>query len=50
LQLVRDPQLWFDFVATLLLGALCKHDPQLRDRPRAARQRNEVMCEKATLY
>jgi hypothetical protein len=50
LQRVRDLQLWFDFVATLLLGALCKHDPQLRDRPRAARQRNEVMCEKATLY
>jgi hypothetical protein len=36
LQLVRDPQLWFDFVATLLLGALSKHDPHLRDRLRAA--------------
>jgi predicted DNA-binding protein len=36
LQLVRDPQRWFDFVATLLLAALSKHDPFLRDRPCAA--------------
>jgi hypothetical protein len=36
LQLVRDPQPWFDFVATMLLGALSKHDPQLQDRLRAA--------------
>jgi hypothetical protein len=32
LQLVKDPALWCDFVATLLLGALTKHDPSLRDR------------------
>jgi hypothetical protein len=30
LQLVRDPQLWFDFVATMLLGELKRHDPNLR--------------------
>jgi hypothetical protein len=36
LQLVRDPQLWFDFVATMLLGELTRRDPQLRDRLRAA--------------
>jgi hypothetical protein len=30
LQLVRDPQLWFDFGATLPLDALTRHDPQLR--------------------
>jgi hypothetical protein len=29
LQLVRDPQLWFDFVAAMLFGALDKHDPYL---------------------
>jgi hypothetical protein len=33
---VRDPTLWFDFVAILLLDALAKHDPSLRDRFRAA--------------
>jgi hypothetical protein len=32
----RDPALWFDFVATMLLGELCKHDPEVRDRLRAA--------------
>jgi hypothetical protein len=31
LQLVRDPQLWFDFVATMLLGELKRHDPRLRE-------------------
>jgi hypothetical protein len=36
LRLVRDPQLWFDFVATMLLGALSNHDPELRARLRAA--------------
>jgi hypothetical protein len=30
LQLVRDPQLWFDFVVTMLLGELKRHDPNLR--------------------
>jgi hypothetical protein len=33
---VRDPALWFDFVANMLLGALSKHDPKLRDRLRPA--------------
>jgi hypothetical protein len=32
LQLLRDPHLRFDFVATLLLGELTRHDPRLRDR------------------
>jgi len=36
LQLVRDPTLWFDFVANALLGELSKHDPGLRDRLQAA--------------
>jgi hypothetical protein len=36
LQFVRDANLWYDFVAILLLGALSKHDPQLRDRLHAA--------------
>jgi hypothetical protein len=36
LQLATEPALWFDFVATLLLGALSKHEPELRDRLRAA--------------
>jgi hypothetical protein len=36
LGLVRDPQLWIDFVATMLLGELSKHDPHLRDRLSAA--------------
>jgi hypothetical protein len=35
LQLVRDPQLWFDRVGTSLLSALMRHDPQLCDRIRA---------------
>jgi hypothetical protein len=34
--LVRDAQLSFDFVATMLLGTLTRHDPHLRDRFRAA--------------
>jgi hypothetical protein len=37
LQLVCDPQRWFDFVASMLLGALSKHIPELRDRLRTAR-------------
>jgi hypothetical protein len=36
LQLVRDPQPWFDRVGSSLLGALIRHDPQLCDRLRAA--------------
>jgi hypothetical protein len=36
LQLATEPALWFEFVATLLLGALSKHEPGLRDRLRAA--------------
>jgi hypothetical protein len=28
---VRDRQLWFDFVATMLLGAANRHDPSLLD-------------------
>jgi hypothetical protein len=32
---VRDP-IWINFVATMLLGALSKEDPQLQDRLRAA--------------
>jgi hypothetical protein len=28
--------LWFDFVGNVLLDALCKHDPGLRDRLQAA--------------
>jgi hypothetical protein len=32
LQLVRDPQPWFDFVAAMPPDALSKHDPGLRDR------------------
>jgi hypothetical protein len=31
LQLVKDPALWFQFVGNVLLGALTRHDPQLRD-------------------
>jgi hypothetical protein len=30
LQLVRDPAIWFEFVGTVLLGALKRHDPNLR--------------------
>jgi hypothetical protein len=37
LHLVRDPQLWFDAVSLALLAELSKHDPELRDRLRAAR-------------
>jgi hypothetical protein len=36
LQLVRDPAIWFDFVANALLGALSKNDPDLREPLRAA--------------
>jgi hypothetical protein len=36
LALVNGPAIWFDFVATMLLDALTKHDPHLRDRLRAA--------------
>jgi hypothetical protein len=36
LQFVRDPALWFEFVANVLLDALAKRDPDLRDRLRAA--------------
>jgi hypothetical protein len=36
LQLVRDPQLWFDFVVTMLLGELKRHDPRLRETLAAA--------------
>jgi hypothetical protein len=32
----RDPAIWFDFVATLLLGTLTRHNPHLRDRLRTA--------------
>jgi hypothetical protein len=31
LTLVRDPALWFNYVATLWLGALNRHDPHLFD-------------------
>jgi hypothetical protein len=34
--LVRDPSLWFDLLAPMLLGVLGHHDPQLRDKLRAA--------------
>jgi hypothetical protein len=34
--LVRDPLLWFDLLAPMLLGALSHHDPQLRYKLRAA--------------
>jgi hypothetical protein len=37
LQLVRDPQLWFNLVATMLLGALKCHDPRVRETLAAAR-------------
>jgi hypothetical protein len=33
---VRDPLLWFDLLAPMLLGALGHHDPQLRYKLRAA--------------
>jgi hypothetical protein len=33
---VKDFALWSDFVGTLLLDALCNHDPGLRDRLSAA--------------
>jgi hypothetical protein len=36
LQLVREPQLWFDRVGTSLLGALIRHDPQFGDGLSAA--------------
>jgi hypothetical protein len=36
LQLVRDPQLWFNFVVTMLLGELKRHDPRLRETLAAA--------------
>jgi hypothetical protein len=36
LQLVRDPQLWFDMVSLTLLAELNRRDPQLRDRLRAS--------------
>jgi hypothetical protein len=35
-QLVSDPQLWFDTVSLVLLAELAKHVPELRDRLRAA--------------
>jgi hypothetical protein len=37
LQLVRDPQLWFDAVSLALLAELSRHVPELRDQLRAAR-------------
>jgi hypothetical protein len=36
LRLVKDPDLWFEPVANLLLEALAEHDPGLRDRLQAA--------------
>jgi hypothetical protein len=36
LQLVSDPQQWFDMVSLTPLAELTRHDPQLRDRLRAA--------------
>jgi hypothetical protein len=36
LQLVKEPDLWFEPVANLLLEALAKHDPGLRERLQAA--------------
>ena len=36
LQLVKEPDLWFEPVANLLLEALAEHDPGLRDRLQAA--------------
>ena len=35
LQLVKEPDLWFEPVANLLLEALAQHDPGLRDRLQA---------------
>jgi hypothetical protein len=35
LQLVKEPDLWFECVANLLLEALAQHDPGLRDRLQA---------------
>jgi hypothetical protein len=35
LQLAKEPDLWFDPVANLLLEALAQHDPGLRDRLQA---------------
>lgn len=35
LQLVQEPQLWFDRVASSLLGALARDDPHLFDALRA---------------
>jgi hypothetical protein len=35
LPLVRDPALWFEFVAAVLFDALCKCDPNLREWLRA---------------
>jgi hypothetical protein len=32
---MRDPALWFEFVAAVLFDALCKRDPNLRERLRA---------------
>jgi hypothetical protein len=34
--LVRDPLLWFDLLAPMLLGAQSHHDPQLHYKLRAA--------------
>ena len=36
LQLVKDPDLWFEPVANLLLEAVAQHDPSLRERLLAA--------------
>jgi hypothetical protein len=36
LALVKNPQLWFDFVTTMLFDALNRHDPHLFDTLRAA--------------
>jgi hypothetical protein len=36
LQLVKEPDLWFEPVANLLLEALAQHDPGLRERLQAA--------------
>jgi hypothetical protein len=33
---VKEPDLWFEPVANVLLEALAKHDPGLRDRVQAA--------------
>jgi hypothetical protein len=39
LALLREPREWIDFVATMLLRELTRHDPQLRDRLRGATER-----------